>query len=557
MLVGDDAGGVGEQLLRGAEVRDRRAPAHDLARGRKRSRIDPHAGPRRVRIVTAHVVRVRAHVVDTDALRDDAQPRHEPEPRVLRLRVEVLAKATERVGAEARHHGDDDVAAIVLVLPEPAEEPRLRDEARERCFDRGPQRVPRRVVGRGRGSDQAFDLVVTGHRFLFLLRPRTAARGETSRARRWQDADQMPTFVIGDPQAPFAKVLEVLDRHGALAPGKDRLADGVVLVSIGDHFDYDLEHPAEAAAEGLRTLRWLASHDREQVILLFGNHDAARVMELAYLDDETFQAARAFGREIDHVAKTVGPKAAKDREREFAATYPALPSSGVIGRDCASFTTEQRALVIDLLLAGRFSLARTAVLADGRAALLTHAGITNRELEMLDIGYASEPDLIAKALSRFFAEAIDRVRPAWEAGELAALSLAPLHVTGSHGEEGGGLLYHRPTNPASSKIDMRWAASSERPRRFDPRELPTGVTQVVGHTGHAKCTFELAAWATDAARARKRGGIRTLRVTGKSVVYDVDVLPPSPSATDMIFIDGELRRLPAHEVALLRVDRIT
>ena len=367
----------------------------------------------------------------------------------------------------------------------------------------------------------------------------------------------MPTYVIGDPQAPFAKVLEVLDRHGALAPGKDRIADGVVLVSIGDHFDYNVEAPAEAAHEGLRTLRWLAAHDPAQVVLLFGNHDAARVMELAHLDDATFQAARVLGREIDHVTRTVGGRAGKDREREFRARFPALPSSGVLGRDYASFTTEQRALVIELLLAGRFSLARTCVLADGRPALLTHAGVTNRELALLGIEFAAEPGLIASALSQFFADAIDRVRPAWSRGELAALSLAPLHVTGSHGEEGGGLLYHRPTNPASSKIDLRWAASSERPRRFDPRELPSGVTQIVGHTGHAKCADELAAWTTDAARARKRGGIRTLRVTDRSIVYDLEVLPPAHGATDMIFIDGELRRLPAAEVDMLRVDRVT
>ncbi|MGE0397286.1 MAG: metallophosphoesterase [Kofleriaceae bacterium] len=367
----------------------------------------------------------------------------------------------------------------------------------------------------------------------------------------------MPTYVIGDPQAPFAKVLEVLDRHGVLAPGKDRIADGVTLVSIGDHFDFNVEAPAEAAVEGLRTLRWLASHDPAQAVLLFGNHDAARVMELACIDDDTFQSARVLGREIDQIAKTVGPKAAKDREREFSAAFPALPSSGVIARDYASFTTEQRALVMELLLAGRFSLARTCVLEDGRAALLTHAGVTNRELAMLGIEFASEPTLIATTLAQFFADAIDRVRPAWSKGELAPLSLAPLHVTGSEGEEGGGLLYHRPTNPASSRIDLRWAANGERPRRFDPRELPQGVTQVVGHTGHAKCTFELAAWSTEAARARKRGGIRTLRVTGTSVVYDIDVLPPAHGVTDMIFTDGELRRLPAHEVPLLRVDRVT
>jgi hypothetical protein len=67
---------------------------------------------------------------------------------------------------------------------------------------------------------------------------------------------------------------------------------------------------------------------------------------------------------------------------------------------------------------------------------------------------------------------------------------------------------------------------------------------------------ELAAWTTEAARARKRGGIRTLRVTDKSVVYDTGVLPPSHGATDMIFIDGELRRLPANEVSLLSVAHV-
>src|SRR5580692_7043635 len=87
------------------------------------------------------------------------------------------------------------------------------------------------------------------------------------------------TFVMGDPQAPFAKVLDVLDRHGALV-GK-HLADDVTLVSIGDHFDYDHKDPATAGREGLALLHWLADHDRDRVHILFGNHDAARVMELA------------------------------------------------------------------------------------------------------------------------------------------------------------------------------------------------------------------------------------------------------------------------------------
>src|SRR5262249_19653704 len=105
------------------------------------------------------------------------------------------------------------------------------------------------------------------------------------------------TLVMGDPQAPFAKLLEVLDRHQAL--DGDHLASDVVLVSIGDHFDYDLVDSATAGQEGLKFLRWLAGHDPSQVKLLLGNHDVSRVMELVAISDERFAAARAFARALD------------------------------------------------------------------------------------------------------------------------------------------------------------------------------------------------------------------------------------------------------------------
>ena len=119
------------------------------------------------------------------------------------------------------------------------------------------------------------------------------------------------TFVMGDPQAPMAKVMAVLAAH-ALLRADGRLADDVVLVSIGDHFDYDLDDPVGAGEEGLRTLRWLASHDPAQVQLLLGNHDAARIMELAGLDDARFAAARALGRSIRETRRREGAGAAAD-----------------------------------------------------------------------------------------------------------------------------------------------------------------------------------------------------------------------------------------------------
>lgn len=346
------------------------------------------------------------------------------------------------------------------------------------------------------------------------------------------------TFVMGDPQGPFAKILEVLAHHDAL--DGDRLAADVILVSIGDHFDYDHNDPAAANQNGLATLRWLASHDPAQVHLLLGNHDISRVMELAPLTDERFAAARAFALALD------GDVAARAR---FAAAFPELPTPGVAGRDYASFTTAQRDLVIELLLAGRFHLALTGTLPDGRATLLTHAGVTDRELALL--GVPATPRAIADALEAQLAAAVARVRADWLAGRTPPLDLAPLHVAGVSGAEGGGLLYHRPTNPARDAVDRSHELHPDRPRRFHPGTLPPGLTQVAGHSGHNKCLYELGPWATPAARARAHGGIRTLRVAPPTISYDLGVLAPAPGVADLILIDGELRRVPADEVALL------
>ena len=371
------------------------------------------------------------------------------------------------------------------------------------------------------------------------------------------------TFVMGDPQGPFSKFLEVLDHHRAL--DDDKLASDVVFVSIGDHFDYDLRNPGPAGAEGLKILRWLASHDPAQVTLLFGNHDASRVMELATLTDEEFQRARLLARAVDAAENNMSLDslpdiaAAVDAERDaitaakaaYQAAFPELPPHGVVGRDYAAFTTEQRALVMELLLAGRFHLATTGQLPDGRRALLTHAGITTRELALLGIPDERDPAAIAAALEAHLAAAVDHVRDDWQRGELAPLSLAPLHVIGERGEEGGGLLYHRPSNPAQG--DKAWSLDPSRPRRFDPHTLPAGLTQVAGHSGHAKCVHELGPWVTPKAKARKHGGIRTLRVAGNTVTYDMGIAPPAPDVADLILIDGEMRRVPAIDVALLQL----
>jgi hypothetical protein len=370
------------------------------------------------------------------------------------------------------------------------------------------------------------------------------------------------TFVIGDPQATFDKVLDVLDRHGALATGDEpHLAADVRLISIGDHFDYDLQDPLTAGQEGIRVLRWLASHAPEQVILLAGNHDLSRVMELATIRDDEFATARDLARAIDDAERRDATRAAAAAARaEFAARFPTLPAPGVVGRDYASFSSEQRTLVMQLLLAGRFHLALAGVLVDGREVLITHAGVTGRELGILGIRDVS-PRTIAAVLEGELLAAVDRVRDDWQRGELAPLCLEPLHVAGRNGVEGGGMLYHRPSNPDRPDADKAWELDPSRPRRFDPRTLPP-ITQLVGHSGHAKCVYELGPWVTANAQSRKHGGIRTLRVDGGQVTYDLGVAAPPVAAptdrrvADVIMIDGELRRVPADEFALLEVQTV-
>lgn len=355
------------------------------------------------------------------------------------------------------------------------------------------------------------------------------------------------TLVMGDPQAPFAKLMEVLTHHAAI-DDRGRLAGDVVLVSIGDHFDYDVHHWREAGQDGLRFLRWLASHDAAQVKLLLGNHDASRVMELAKVSDERFAQAREFARVLE------GDPA---RELRFCAAFPELPGPGLVARDYASFSVEQRALVMELLLAGRFQLALAGQLPGGRRALLTHAGVTQRELDLLGLpgppGSPADPEAIAAALEAHLRRAIDRVRGDWQRGIATPLSLEPIHVAGVPGQEGGGLLYHRPTNPERPDLDESWRLACLRRRRFDPRTLPIGLVQVAGHTGHNKCLEELGAWSTDAARSREHGGIRTLRRAGQTVTYDLGIAEPAPQVADLILIDGELRRVPATEFGLLEL----
>lgn len=358
-------------------------------------------------------------------------------------------------------------------------------------------------------------------------------------------------FAIGDPQCSCARFFAVLDAHGLL--GDDGwLARDVRLVSLGDHFDYHGD-VTQVAEEGEALLQWLAAHDPAQVTILFGNHDAVRVVEFAFETDASFAEARRLADACD-AAKTPAEKHAACES--FHTTCPGVPTPGLASRDFAAFAERQRALVQRLLLTDRFRLAAAVTLADGRAALCNHAGLTQRELGLLCLPAAPPPVELAEFLQDFLRAAVARVRPLWEAGASAALELAPVHVGGVPREEGGGLLYHRPAHPdlagGDTPEDRAWAFAASRPRRFDPRHLPPGLVQLCGHTAHRRCRKELAPWASADALSAERASVRTLTAHGAQVRYELGVRAAPADAAVIVLADPALHLGGAAELVALR-----
>jgi hypothetical protein len=295
--------------------------------------------------------------------------------------------------------------------------------------------------------------------------------------------------------------------------------------------------PAEVGAEGMRTLRWLAAHPLDQVVLLAGNHDLSRVQELGLETDQSFADARA--RALAIRAKKDAGEDTRALEAAFAERFPAIPTPELARRDYLSFTEAQRAFVQQLLVDGRLRLGHAARLSSGEPVLLTHAGITARELAMIGLDANADPHAIADALNAYLARAVDRVAGAWSRGERVQLDLAPLHVFGRSGREGGGLLYHRPARPGRPGSNAAWEFHPEAPRRYDPRALPGGLVQISGHSSHKKCRRELEGWVMPSA-GYEGGGLRTLFASGDRVAYEGTIVPPREGFATMYLIDAEM-----------------
>ena len=123
-------------------------------------------------------------------------------------------------------------------------------------------------------------------------------------------------------------------------------------------------------------------------------------------------------------------------------------------------------------------------------------------------------------------------------------------------EEGGGLLYHRPTNPNREDGDKKWELGGAAPRRYVPSSLPPGLVQLVGRSGHKKLREVLGAWVEPDALAVERGGLRTLTVAGPKVRYRMGIHPPVDSGATMYFVDGEMNSVDEAAYPLMPLDQL-
>jgi hypothetical protein len=367
--------------------------------------------------------------------------------------------------------------------------------------------------------------------------PRTVA-GTGARSRR---------LAIGDPQAPLVTFLEILDRNDLLADD-GRLHPEVFLATLGDHFDWG---PAETRAEGaesaVRLLAWLGSHPADQVLLLAGNHDLARVGELATYDDALFADAHAEATALRRIP--MGEPGRAERRAAYLARHRALPSVGVAARDWSQFQARQRTLIVSLLRAGRFRAAWAAA----PDLLLVHGAVTPDDLAPLGLDPAAcaDADRVAAAVQGVFAAAAADVR------EGVPLDLEPLYRIGDAAVgESRGIFVQRPADPAVGEPGL--FAGPPR-RRFDPRRLAPGLAQVTGHIRDQKCRELMPAW-SDGGRALD-GPLRHLWTDGREVRYARGLPPDGARAAQargeaalLYFTDGGMDHAPPDRYELFDLD---
>lgn len=380
---------------------------------------------------------------------------------------------------------------------------------------------------------------MTEHLIEQAVRAAAAARARGPHSAPADGRARTRRVCIGDPQADLRRVLGSLAHHALL--GEDgRLLPDVLLVSVGDHFDWGPPAERERSAEsGLLFVAWLASHPADQAVMLLGNHDLGRVGELHGFSDDAFARVRA---EADRAYR--GGDEDRALEADFLARHPQLPSAEVAARDFSAFSTEQAAWVEHLLRARRFRVAYAA----GPRLLVLHAGVTRADLEVTKLAPSEWQS--APAVARALNGALERAVDAWDGR--APLHVPGLHQPGSSAEgEGRGIFYHRPSLLPYDAVHHHERTPR---RRFDVRRLPAGLTQVVGHSRDKKIRELLDLPLEDA----KDGVLRHLVTDGTRVDYALGTPTRAlgPGEAALVFTDGGMRETAPHAYELLDLDTL-
>ncbi|NVJ13512.1 metallophosphoesterase [Myxococcus sp. AM010] len=360
------------------------------------------------------------------------------------------------------------------------------------------------------------------------------AAAEAPRSVPAEDQVWRRRLVMGDPQADLDQVLAILAHHELLA-GDGWLRSDVQLISVGDHFDWGKPpERAPVAASGLALVAWLAAHPANQAVMLLGNHDLGRVGELAGFSDARFAEAQA---EADRIYQ--GGETDEAAEQAFLARWPQVPSAELVARDFGNFREVQRTWVEHLLRVKRFRVAHAAA----PDLLVLHAGVTREDLDVTPLPPSQRGDAnqVAAALNA----ALDAAVAGWTRGPLV---IPGLHHPGNAAQgEGTGIFYQRPSLLPEDAERVRGTPR----RRFDPRRLPTGLTQVVGHTRDKRSRAMLGLAPTGA----RDGVLRHLVTEGARVDYAHGAPPPPvPGAAMMVFTDGAMRECQAPDYALFDLD---
>jgi hypothetical protein len=175
--------------------------------------------------------------------------------------------------------------------------------------------------------------------------------------------------------------------------------------------------------------------------------------------------------------------------------------------------------------------------------LVLHSGVTQVELRALGLpvgAWASAPR-VAEALNAALDAAVD----AWREGPLV---IPFLHQPGSVAAgEGRGIFYHRPSLLPGDAQEVRRTPR----RRFDPRTLPRGLVQVVGHSRDKKIRELLGI--TEGAPTD--GVLRHLVTDGERVRYQLgSPAAHGPHEAVLIFTDGGMRETDPEFFELLDMD---